>query len=338
VTTVEAVDPLAPGAFDEWFDVLHATDLERWPDRPGWQRPEIYNQATDATEATPLRLFLARDADGHPVGTGGLGLPRLENQTHAYLEVRVLPEARRRHVGRSIVEAATMAARSAGRAELGGRTEVPTRSGFVDASVPFAEALGFSVGQHVALRQLSVPLPPARTAALESDARAHPAGYSMLTFHDRWPDEHMEDRCELARRMSTDIPMGELELDEEIWDAARVRAMEAALAAMNRSKVSTSARHEESGRLVGYSEIAVPLGAPESVWQHDTLVMREHRGHGLGFALKVANLAALMSAHPAVRRISTFNAAENEHMIAVNEDIGFKVAAEGAFWKLDISG
>ena len=77
----------------------------------------------------------------------------------------------------------------------------------------------------------------------------------------------------------------------------------------------------------------VPLGAPESAWQHDTLVVREHRGHGLGFATKVANLWALQERHPAVRSINTWNAAENEHMIAVNDAMGFEVVAHSVYWR-----
>ena len=62
--------------------------------------------------------------------------------------------------------------------------------------------------------------------------------------------------------MSTDVPVGEQELDEEVWDEGRVRALEAGLAAQDRAKVTTAARHDATGRLVGYTEVVVPLGAP----------------------------------------------------------------------------
>ena len=168
--------------------------------------------------------------------------------------------------------------------------------------------------------------------------RHGPSGYTLLTFADRWPDELVADRCELGRRMSTDVPMGEQELDEEVWDAARVRQIEAAFAAQNRAKVIAVARDDESGRLAGFTEIAVPLGAPESVWQHDTLVMREHRGHGLGYAMKVANLAALEQRFGAgPRRVSTWNAAENAPMIAVNDEMGFEVVSRSNHWLKKLS-
>ena len=186
-------------------------------------------------------------------------------------------------------------------------------------------------------RAIDLPL-DARTPRRSKRIRERaPTGYTLLTFVDRWPEEDLDDRCELGRRMSTDIPTGELDADEEIWDHARVRALEASLAAQNRAKVTTAARHDGSGHLVGFTEVAIPLGAPESAWQHDTLVMREHRGHGLGFALKVANLLAVQAQYPAVRRISTWNAEENVPMIAVNEEIGCRVEAYSAYWHRPIA-
>src|SRR5581483_10129586 len=225
------------------------------------------------------------------------------------------------------VEAASAMAVDCGRRELGGMDESPTRAGYVDRSESFARALGFHVTQQMARRELPVPLPPEQLAAWEASARGRPPGYTMLTFHDRWPDAFMADRCEFGRRMSTDAPLGDQELDEEVWDEARVRKIEEVLAAMGRAKVTTAARHDVSGRLVGFTEIAVPLGAPESSWQHDTLVLREHRGHGLGFAMKLANLGEVLKAHPRVRSVNTWNAVENEPMIAVNEEMGFELVA-----------
>ena len=118
-------------------------------------------------------------------------------------------------------------------------------------------------------RTLGLPLSSERAALLRGDPRGAPKGYTLLTWADRWPDEYLEDRCEFGRRMSTDVPVGEQELDEEEWDPARVRALEDNLAAQDRGKVTTVARHDDSGRLVAFSEIVVPLGAPESAWQRN---------------------------------------------------------------------
>lgn len=332
---VTTIDPTDTAAFDQWFAVLAVTDQERWPGQPGWQHAERLVKALDLHGPQENRCLVARRrGDGNDVvGIASLILFRRENRALAQVEVRVLPQHRRQGVGTAIVEAAAHAAHSAGRAALSARDEVPVRDDFVDAAGPFARRLGFEPVQHDVRRRLDLPLDPTRADALHTDPRSTPAGYSMLTFADRWPDEYIEDRCLLGNRMSTDVPMGEQQLEEEEWDEERVRALEAMLAAQNRAKVTTAARHDATGRLVAFTEVAIPLGAPESSWQHDTLVLREHRGHGLGFAVKVANLWAVTERHPAVRAINTWNAADNEHMIAVNDAMGFEVVAHSTVWR-----
>ena len=331
---VTAVDARDGRAFDEWFAVLRATDRERWPDGPGWQRTERLAQALDEEGPEEHRCLVAR-RHGRVVGIADLELFRRENRHVARADVRVLPEHRRRGAGTALVEAVERMARAAGRTELGGMDEVPTRDGYVDTAGPFARRLGFSVALRLVRRRLDVPL-DAVPAALRRRPGTSPAGYSLLTFSDRWPDEYLADRCELGRRMSTDVPVGEQALDEEVWDEGRVRALEAGLAAQDRAKVTTAARHDATDRLVGYTEVVVPLGAPAWSWQHDTLVMREHRGHRLGLAMKAANLRAVTERHPGVRSVSTWNAAENAPMIAVNDELGFRVVAHAAYWLREI--
>jgi GNAT superfamily N-acetyltransferase len=325
---VEQIDPLDEAAFDAWFAVMAATNNEMWPDKPGWQRPERRAMALDQDGPEEHRCLSAYADEGHVVGIGDLTMYRRENGHLAELGVAVLAVARRRGVGSAIVAEAERISSLAGRRELGGMDEVPVRAGYEDAAAPFARGLGFVPAQHMVRRELRLPLDPALSRSLTDG----PLGYSLLTFVDRWPDAYIADRCELGRRMSTDVPLGDQERDEEVWDEARIRHMEASFVAQDRAKVTTAARHDASGRLVAFTEIAIPLGAPESSWQHDTLVMREHRGHGLGYAMKLANTAAVMAAYPAVRTISTWNAAENHHMIAVNRAIGFQVVAHSTFW------
>jgi GNAT superfamily N-acetyltransferase len=326
------IDPRDPPAFDAWFAVLQVTDNERWPDKPGWQRAERLAMAQDRDGPQEHRCLSASRDDGRIVGIADVTMHRRENQRLAEIGVDVLPEARRHGVGTALVRAAERMAWEEGRRELGGMDQVPTRPGYPDAGAAFAEQLGFTAVQHMVRRDLRVPLAADKARALADDPRASPIGYSLLTFPYPWPDAFIEDRCELGRRMSTDAPMGEHDRDEEVWDEARVRHIEAALVAQHRAKVTTAARHDASGRLVAFTEIEIPLGAPEFAWQHDTLVLREHRGKRLGFATKVANLAAVMQAHAAVRTISTWNAEDNEHMIAVNEAMGFEVVAYSTSW------
>ena len=58
----------------------------------------------------------------------------------------------------------------------------------------------------------------------------------------------------------------------------------------------------------------------------DTLVAKAHRGHRLGMLVKVLNLRRLQKDHPEVELVVTFNAVENDHMLAINVALGFRAA------------
>ena len=74
---------------------------------------------------------------------------------------------------------------------------------------------------------------------------------------------------------------------------------------------------------------------PDNAFQWGTLVRRADRGHRLGMAVKVASLRLLQRGRgPRPARIHTWNAGVNDHMIAINERLGFRpVERMGEFQK-----
>ncbi len=80
-----------------------------------------------------------------------------------------------------------------------------------------------------------------------------------------------------------------------------------------------------TGAVVAYTDLVLPSGAPTKTWQWGTLVDREHRGHRLGMAVKVANLRELQRAHPERETVGTGNDATNSYMVGINEELGFRV-------------
>jgi hypothetical protein len=48
-------------------------------------------------------------------------------------------------------------------------------------------------------------------------------------------------------------------------------------------------------------------------------------GHRLGLLLKLAMMELLAKAEPQVRQLFTMNSETNEHMIAINETLGYRV-------------
>ncbi len=78
------------------------------------------------------------------------------------------------------------------------------------------------------------------------------------------------------------------------------------------------------GDVVAYSELVVPAHDPERVYQWGTLVRTDHRGHRLGMATKAHNLRRVQRHEPGRTVVYTWNAEVNQHMIAVNEALGFR--------------
>ena len=102
----------------------------------------------------------------------------------------------------------------------------------------------------------------------------------------------------------------------------RTGQREEVLARQGRTKYNTVAI-SAAGEVVAYSDLATTVHDPGRAYQWGTLVRRDHRGHRLGVALKVANLRLLQHERPDVLRLTTYNAEVNSHMIGVNEALGF---------------
>jgi GNAT superfamily N-acetyltransferase len=333
------IDPDDHSAFDAWYAVLQATDEERWGDPDGGlSRREIHAEVSFARRAMQYECLAAVDASGTTMGIGLCEVPQRDNLHGASLDIRVIPAFRRQGVGSLILAEAERRMAASGRSVLTALIEVPLARSAADASVPFARRAGFVVTQRGHRRNLVLPVAADRLAALRDEVDHRAGDYHVQTFMAPWPAEYLDDQCELERRMSTDEPSGDQRRQEQHWDAARIEESDALLAARGMAKLVAVAEHVGSGRLVAFSELALPQDHPHEAWQLPTLVLGEHRGHRLGLAVKLANLGALEASFPGVTLVVTGNASENAPMIAVNEMLGFEVVADGTFWHKELSG
>jgi hypothetical protein len=179
-------------------------------------------------------------------------------------------------------------------------------------------------------------LDEARLDALEAEARSRSAGYQTLSWIGPTPDDLLDDYAQLMGQMSVDAPMGEIDWEREVWDADRVREQERLTAEQRRTRLLTAVRHEESGRLVAFSAIGVSQLQTDPAYQWDTIVLRDHRGHRLGMLAKVVNTRLLRKQVPEARRVVTWNAESNTHMVAINDVLGFRPVERLAEWIYEI--
>jgi RimJ/RimL family protein N-acetyltransferase len=335
---LELVDPADDGAFDAWYRTIAASYAHDWPHEPGWQPEELRAAALDTATGDRVVLLAASDetsqgAARQVVASASVTVHEHDNQHVAELTVDVDPAHRRRGAGSAILRAAEGLAAGQGRELAIVEQSEPLSPLDRSPGKAFAHRHGFACSQVSLRMDLDLPVDERRLEELEGSCARYAGGYRIISWSDRCPEELLRDRALLAERMSTDLPLDELDRRPERWDLERVRATEALVAKQNRTRFSAGAVEEQSGRLVAYSDLLLPRGAPEKAYQWDTLVMGEHRGHRLGTLVKIANLRALTSASPATHRVTTENAEDNSAMISVNQALGFEVGGRIYGWQ-----
>jgi hypothetical protein len=77
--------------------------------------------------------------------------------------------------------------------------------------------------------------------------------------------------------------------------------------------------------MAALTQLVVDPAQPAWGFQELTAVARPHRGHRLGLLVKVAMLELLAEREPRLTRIITGNTDANEHLIAINAELGFGV-------------
>jgi GNAT superfamily N-acetyltransferase/RimJ/RimL family protein N-acetyltransferase len=321
---ITPLDPRDERAFADWFAVLEAAERHDRPDEPGHLLHEQRAIALDGIAPDPdtACLLLAARTGTHVVGAARLELPQRDNRHLCEVVLAVHPDARRRGAGRALTERVEVLAREHGRTTVLGLADEPPGSEGRSPGRCAALALGYDVVQTEVRRDIDLPLDPARVAELERGCAAASADYTMRTWRDRCPDDLVDDLADLMRQMSTDVPKDEMDWREEVWDAARVRRDEARTAAGDRTSVGAGAVHRPTGRMVAFTRSGLPRSQPERAYQWETLVSAAHRGRRLGTRVKLAALQDLARCSPRTRSISTWNAQENAHMIAVNDALG----------------
>ena len=120
-----------------------------------------------------------------------------------------------------------------------------------------------------------------------------------------------------------DAPIDDLDIEDEAFPAERIRNYEDATINSGHRLYRVIARHRETKELAGHTVVAVDAETPTLAHQHDTAVVRAHRGHRLGLLVKADLMRWLAVAEPQVESIDTWNAESNEKMIEVNERLGY---------------
>jgi GNAT superfamily N-acetyltransferase len=296
--------PLSPRMFQAWL-------------RYGW---------TD----DPPETWLVRDDDGEVCGWYVLTMPKRENRHQASVMLVVAPARRRAGLGTVLLRHA------ADRARQNGRTLLTSHTQENSAGAAFARSVGARhrlTGIFWALWPRS--LPADRLAALREDAASAAAGYSLVSWEGPTAEARLVQVAALFD-VEADAPRAAGE-DPPGWDAARVRAADERIAEQGRRFYTVAARADRTGQLVAITQLGVdPLDG--SAFQELTAVAEPHRGHRLGLLVKVAMLQLLAAHEPQLTQIVTLTAEGNEHMAAINTELGFTILERQLSWELETAG
>lgn len=303
--------------------LLAAHDADR-PDAPfWWSEDEVLElfPPDDPEERFVVRLAMA---GGEVAGALICFVPVLDNLDKVYADLAVHPAHRGRGVGDALVEEAVRVTRAEGRSRLIVNGFVPAGA---DGSHPvraFAARHGFTPANTEVRRTLRLPLPAEELDRWAAEAAPHHTAYTIETHTGLVPPHLRASLVELENQLAVDAPTGEIDFEAgrstvEVHEQQMER-----LAATGRTILVAVAVRD--GAAVAHSTLSVPpAGAvlPHAS-QWGTYVHRDHRGHRLGLATKVANLRVLQERFPERTLLHTTNSPVNGPMVAIYEDLGFR--------------
>ena len=316
---VRELDLRDEAALRSWWEIGHAAEsgrpLDLWPD---W---ELSRRALPEPRShARTRLFGAYEGD-RMVGAGLLDVSDQDNLHLASLTAYVAPPDQGRGIGAAVLVALERAAADEGRTTLFSNAHVPLEGD--SAGSRFAAAHGYAVANQDTIKVADLRATEADWPGLADQAAERLGDYRLVWWLDPTPDAYIEGLTVLYSRFLGEIPLGDLDLQPQTFDVDRIRQAEARRLRTGHAHLVVAAV-APSGELVGYTNLVLHLAAPRLAEIGSTLVLPEHRGHRLGLAMKVLLHQRLRAEFPATELLITGNADVNDHMNAVNEQLGYR--------------
>ncbi|MCW2762370.1 MAG: family N-acetyltransferase [Marmoricola sp.] len=296
------------------LNAAHATDA---PWMPGLTPHRRRMQVRHGWDGGPVRHLVAW-ADGEPLALAEIELGEWDNRDLAWIQLVVHPRHRRQGYGSAFLAEIFRLARDVGCTKIGGSGwETP-------ATEAFAREHGFvRASQEIYRVATLADMPTGLGDAAYAEAAPHAAAYELIRLRGRAPLDLLPAVAQLTAAIN-DAPIDDLDIEDEAFPTERIRNYENSTIRSGHRLYRIVARHRGTGELGGHTIVAVDEESPRLGHQHDTSVARAHRGHRLGLVLKADMLRWLAEVEPQVLTIDTWNGESNDHMIGINERLGYR--------------
>ena len=310
------------------LDTLNAVLAADLPQDPPWQESSMREYLSEVMPGERRISWVAQEDDA-PDGTPGA----IVGHVHVLLlggigvlEVLVHPAVRRTGLGRELVRVAARRVWDEGFQSIG------VEAVGVTPAVAFYESLGCT-RDYVETRSV-LDLRTVDWPALTEMAAEVGAGYHVEFWPGGPPDELLEAyaRAKAEVRDSDDV-----ELRPSSYDPDRLRDSLATLHRRGMKPYIVLALHERTGDVAGLTEVVVPAQHPTRADQYDTIVVHDHRGYGIDRAIKARMLLELRSAEPQLVEVQTWNAQDNESMLKVNAELGYRPDRDWCEYGVDVA-
>jgi mycothiol synthase len=319
--TVVEVDPLRDDLVEAVARVREVTEREVNPDDPPVGVDETRASLSRRTGRMRMRTWIAF-LDGVPVGDISFELEDSSPNAHVASSdwFAVLPRARRRGVGDSLLRAALTALAEEGRTSL---LLWAYRSPIRPEPSAYADRLGLEArSEERCSRARRREIPTELIDRWIEEGRRRTDGYRLVQFEAHCPEPLMDAYVEAVAAME-DVPVDDLDYTPAPADASLLRSREDSWVAERLRAVRSMVLAPDGGG-AGLTEILVSGHRPQIAWQGDTGVVGAHRGRGLGRWLKAENLRHAEAVTPGFEVIETYNAESNPWMLDINIAMGFR--------------
>ena len=326
--TVQQIDTtVAPEAtLAALHDLYLQIDREVYPgdhDLPWEQR--LVDWRNIAEQHVVPRWFI--EESGVIVATAGCFHHKDRDLENTYAWAYVLPHHRGRGLFRQLAGAVLDFV------EADGRIRIATSLRAGGGLEPLAKRAGLKPAYNERISQLAID--EVDMSLMDSwieKAAERAEGYDLMFLPSPIPEEHIDRYVDVMEVMNT-APLEDFDEEPTSWTPEMWRDVERAEIAKDKVFYTLVARHLESDKFVGYTQIVYQQLHRVKAHQWDTGVDPAHRNKGLGRWLKATMLRRLLQDHPEIEVIETENAESNDPMLNINIAMGFKPAHEMVIWQ-----